>query len=75
MVNMTLAIPKELHKKMKKHSEVKWSEVARKGLKKHLSMLEIMDELAKDSKLTEKDALEISEKIDRGIARKHRLIK
>ena len=34
MVNMTLAIPKEIHKKMKEHSEIKWTEVAREAIQK-----------------------------------------
>lgn len=40
MVNMTLAIPKELHEKMKKHSEIKWTQVAREAIQKKLTILE-----------------------------------
>jgi hypothetical protein len=29
---MTLAIPAELHKKMKAHPEIKWTEVARQAI-------------------------------------------
>lgn len=75
MVNMTLAIPNELHKKMKKHNEVKWSEVARNGINKHVDMLEMMDKILEKSTLTEKDALEIGRKINKGIAKRHGLIK
>ena len=32
MTNMTLAIPEDLHSIMKKHSDVKWSEVARQAI-------------------------------------------
>ena len=32
MVNMTMAIPEELHKLMKKHKEIKWTEVAREAI-------------------------------------------
>lgn len=32
MVNMTLAIPEPLHKIMKKHPEIKWTEVARQAV-------------------------------------------
>ena len=31
MANLTLSIPAELHKEMKRHSELKWSEVARQA--------------------------------------------
>lgn len=32
MVNITMAIPEELHKLMKKHKEIKWTEVARQAI-------------------------------------------
>ncbi len=40
MVNMTLAIPEQLHKTMKKHSEIKWTEVARQAIERKAKMLE-----------------------------------
>ena len=43
MVNMTLALPDELHEIIRKHSDVKWSEVARKALWEHARKVEMMD--------------------------------
>ena len=40
MVNMTMAIPKELHDIMKKHAEIKWTEVARQAIKKKAKEVE-----------------------------------
>ena len=40
MVNMTMAIPDKLHAKMKKHSEIKWTEVARKAFEEKAKELE-----------------------------------
>ncbi len=40
MVNMTLAIPKEIHEKMKQHKEIKWTEVARDAIQKKITILE-----------------------------------
>lgn len=40
MVNMTLAIPKETHAKMKQYKEIKWTEVARQALERKLKELE-----------------------------------
>ncbi len=40
MVNMTMAIDEKMHKLMKKHPEIKWTEVARKAFEKKLSELE-----------------------------------
>lgn len=73
MTNMTLSIPEELHKKMKQMSEIKWSEIARKAIEERINDLEIMNKIASKSKLTKKDVDEISEKIKRGIAKRHGL--
>ncbi len=40
MPTMTLSIPPELYHKMKKHPEIKWSEVARKAITEYLMELE-----------------------------------
>jgi len=70
MPNVTLAIPNTLHKKMKKHTEIRWSEVVRKTIADKVKTLELMDKLAAKSTLTEKDVDEIAHKINRGVARK-----
>lgn len=74
MVNMTLAVPQDLQQIMRKHTEVRWSEVARKAMQEHAKKLELMDKLLANSKLTEKDAIEIGRKINKGIAKRHGLI-
>ena len=63
MTNITLAIPDELHARMKRHSEIRWSEVVRKSISDKVEVLEVMDKIAKKSKLTKKDVDEISQKI------------
>ncbi len=40
MVNMTMAIPEQLHKVMKKHAEIKWTEVARQAIEKKAREIE-----------------------------------
>lgn len=40
MVNMTMAIPEQLHKVMKRHAEIKWTEVARQAIEKKARELE-----------------------------------
>ncbi len=37
---MTLAIPEPLHKIMKRHSEIKWTEIARKAIEQKAKSLE-----------------------------------
>ena len=70
MPNMTLSIPKELHEKMKKMSEIRWSEVARRAIEQRVNDLEIMDKLASKSKLTKKDVESISKKIKSSAAKR-----
>lgn len=60
---MTLSIPEELHKKMKKMSEMRWSEIARRAIEQRINDLEVMNKIASKSKLTKKDVEEISKKI------------
>jgi len=67
MPNVTLAIPEELHAKMKEHSEIRWSEVVRKIIASKVEMLDVMDRIAKKSKLTEDDIDKFSHKIKKEI--------
>jgi len=57
MPNITLSIPEELYRKMKKHPEVRWSEVARKAIIEFLRKVEgefktstdeLLEELGRD---------------------------
>jgi hypothetical protein len=70
MANMTLAIPDELQEKLREHSEIRWSEVARLALEKKVADLEMLDKLTSKSKLTEKDVSDISARINTAAARK-----
>jgi hypothetical protein len=72
---MTLAVPEDLNKIMKRHVEIKWSEVARQALWKQARKMEIMDKILSKSKLTEEDSLELGAKINLGVAKKHGLLK
>jgi len=74
MTNMTLALPGALMEIMKKHKDIKWSEVAREAMWDKARKLELMDKLLSNSKLTEKDALAIGKKINEAVAKKHGLL-
>jgi post-segregation antitoxin (ccd killing protein) len=67
MPNITISIPEALYKKMKKYSEVKWSEVVRKALAEYVSRLEVLergflssDELAEQLRESDLDVSLIS---------------
>jgi len=70
MPNITLAIPEDLHTKMKEHSEIRWSEVVRKSISQKIEDLDVMDKLTAKSRLTQKDVDSIASKIDSAVARK-----
>ena len=70
MANLTLAIPDNLHKKMRQHPEIRWSEVVRMGIQKKIEDLEFMEKLTSRSRMTAKEALEVSGIIDEGVAGK-----
>ena len=42
MPNMTLAIPDKLHKFMKEHKEIRWTEVVRRSLWDYVYMMQRM---------------------------------
>ena len=63
MANMTLAIPDDLHKRLSKHKEIRWSSIARESFEQRLRELELMDKILKGSRLQDADA----EEIGRGI--------
>lgn len=56
MANLTLSVSDDLYEKMKKHTELKWSDIARIAFEKKLLELELVEKLLKNSQLTEKDA-------------------
>ncbi|MDI6655109.1 MAG: hypothetical protein QME59_04410 [Candidatus Hydrothermarchaeota archaeon] len=70
MANVTLSLPENLHRKMKKFSEVRWSDVARKAIEKKVADLELLEKLTSKSKLTEKDVEEICTKVNKEVAKR-----
>lgn len=67
MSNITLAIPDDLHTKMKAHSEIRWSEVVRKSILEKIELLEAMDKIAKKSKLSKNVVEKIVHKINKEV--------
>jgi len=70
MTNMTLSIPEDLFRKMKTFREIRWSEIARQAIEKRVNDLEIMNRIASKSRLTEKDVVELSKKINASAAKR-----
>lgn len=65
MPNMTFAVPEELHREIRRHKDVRWSEIARRALVREVNRLHIYDRLLAKSTLTEADAVELGRLIRR----------
>jgi len=71
LVNVTFAVPEELHEIMRRHPEIRWSEIARKAMWEYARRLELMERLTSESRLSEEDVLELDKKVKAGIAKKY----
>lgn len=71
MPNITLSLPVEVHKLMQEYPEIRWSEVARRAIVEKLDALKRLDELTKDSKLTQKDVDELDHVIKKSLAARY----
>ena len=67
MTNLTLSIPDELHERMKRHSEIRWSEIVRRTITQKIEVLDVLDNIASKSKLTKKDIDALSHKINKEV--------
>jgi hypothetical protein len=72
MPNMTFAVPEELHKEMRRHKDIRWSEIARRALAREVNRLHIYDRILAGSQLTEANAVELGRAIRRRRPPKHR---
>jgi len=71
MPNLTLTVPEDLHRRMKRHPEVKWSEVVRRILASKIRDLEKMDRLAASSVLTSRDVDELDHLVKASLLRRY----
>ncbi len=62
MPHITLSIPEDLLERMRRHPEIKWSEVARRAIRRYL--MELEDEVSGEEILEELSE-EVREKIEK----------
>ncbi len=65
--NMTVTIEDPLWDEMKKHSEIRWSSVMKEAAMKKLKALELLESLAKNTHLTEKEIENFAVKLGKKI--------
>jgi len=64
MPSITVNVDDDLKERMESHPEINWSEVTRQAIEEKIETLEVMDELASESNLTESDVQEIADRIN-----------
>jgi len=72
VVNVTFAVPEELHEIMRRHPEIRWSEIARKAMWEYAQKLELMERITSESRLSEKDVLELDKKVKAEVSGRYR---
>lgn len=72
MPNMTIRVPDDLKRSLDEHPEINWSEVARQSMREYLYRLEVAEEIASQSELSEEDAVKLSEEVKNDIAERYR---
>jgi hypothetical protein len=63
MPNITLSLPSELHRFVKKHNEINWSEIARRAISAQAKKMKLMEKLVEKSTFTEEDVDELDKKL------------
>ena len=72
MVSITLSVTEDLKKEMDTFPEINWSAVAREAIKKRVTMLEKFKEFARDSELTDDDAINFGREVSKKAMKRHR---
>ena len=72
MGTLSVSVPDDLRKKMLQLDEINWSAIARKAFEEKVDEIGFLKALASKSRLTKKDADELSQKINKSMAKKFR---
>lgn len=70
MAELKVEIPDELKQDMNKLPEIEWSVAIRRFLKQELDRLLELKRIVSKSKLSEKDALELSKEVNKSLAQR-----
>lgn len=58
MLNMTLAIPDKLHKFMKEHKEIRWTEIVRRSLWDYVYKMQRMEKRESERESSESNSID-----------------
>lgn len=71
MPTITLSVPEDLKREMDESKFINWSEVAREAIRERLVELALLKSITAKSKLSEKDAVEIGNKVSKSLHKKY----
>ena len=71
MVNLTLAVPKEMKSEMDEFPEINWSEVARQAIARKLRDLHFLREMRSKSGISEDESIDLGRKVNKALAKKY----
>ncbi len=69
MGNITLAVPKGIAQRMKRHPEIRWSRIARQAIIERVELLEALEQTT-DHALNEEEAIKLALEIHHSYRRK-----
>ncbi len=75
MATISVSVSDELRNQILAFDEVNWSAVARRSFEEKIKEMQFLKQLAQKSRLTEKDAEDISRKIHDSMAKRFRGMK
>jgi len=71
MVNLTLAVPRQMKSDMDGFPEINWSEVARQAIAQKLKDLHFLRHMKSKSDLTEDEAVALGRKVNKALAKRY----
>ena len=71
MMQLTIDIPAEIKTIMDSYPSVNWQQIAFHSVSEYAKKLKLLDELTKNSTLTEADVEELDKKVKRGLAERY----
>lgn len=72
MSNLTFAVSADVRREMRRHANIKWSEVVRRAIEAELARLHLLDRLLESSQLTPEDAVKMGREIRRKASERSR---
>jgi predicted CopG family antitoxin len=72
MPNMTLSLPDDVYRIVKRHKEIRWSEVARRAIEDYAKKLSVLDAMAKNSELPGDEVILLDADVKAGIGKHYR---